>query len=446
MAQHPEHGARIVIGAGPDALRAAAVRASQGDAVLLLQAGPSPSGLVHPELPQDTGRMRVADGHRQLTEQVLGALVEAPDNGQGVLVRGQVLWLPLGRRQVPGLVPPAHLLPFVRSYVDARSRSRASEVVPGSGREERSYRDWVVRRMGEPAYRLLYQGYATRRFGAAADDLSVTAARHYHGNPDPGPHQVAGGRPHVALLEAETCIRQAGGAIRTGVQVEALEVDGGRVVAVRLVGGERILAEGPVWVACPPRQVVEWLPHAEVETVQHDAQRLASADLRVVCLKGEVDGLPEVLHVLDDAGFWQVVTPYGIKEYALFLSTLPSEAPDEEPAAVARSVADDARRLGLGDFELDGARIERIRGHQPVWSAGCHVRFHRVVDRLSALGVVLVGRTGAFGPLDAGEEIALASAYVGAESPDQREALRSIAEPPVRLPDLRSTVRRFIER
>lgn len=438
---------QVIIGAGPDALRAAAVRATAGEPVLLLQQAATVTGLRYPELPQSTGRMRDQPDARDLIEKVLGALVEAPDNGQGVLARGQVCWLPLGRREVARLLPPARLVDAARGWLDARSRSKGEALVAGAGQEERTYQDWVVRRMGLPAFQALYRAYAEHRFGAPADQLNVTVARQFHALPDPGPHQVAGGRYHVALQEAETRILEGGGEIRLDVKVQGLDVKDGRVCAVRLEGGETIDVPGELWVARPPRVVAGWLPVDAVSEVAQDARRLHTADLLVTCLKGEVDGLPEVLHVLDaDASFWQVVSPYGIKEYALFMATVPGDAPVEDAESRARRVADDARRLGLGDFELAGVRVERVADHQAIWTRGCHARFHRVIDRFASLGIVGVGRTGTFSSIDPGEEIALAGGLLQDGATGQRELLRRYVDPPVRLDDLDASIRRFIER
>ena len=52
---------RLVIGSGPDGLRAAAVLASGGYSVTLLQEGATPSGLSRPNYPNDAGWMRVPD-------------------------------------------------------------------------------------------------------------------------------------------------------------------------------------------------------------------------------------------------------------------------------------------------------------------------------------------------------------------------------------------------
>lgn len=441
-----QDGARVVIGAGPDGLRAAAVLATAGHRVTLLQEAPTVSGLRHPELPQSSGRMRTHDEVRELVEQVMGPLVEAPGGGRGVVRGGRIAWLPMKRREVVGLFSPTRLLPAAQAWFDARQRAARTDLTLG-GQEERTYRDWVVRRMGEPAYLDLYKPWAGRRWGLDPDQLGVAVARVHHALPDAGPHQVCGGRSHVALELAHETITRHGGQVRTGVQVEGLDLEAGKVAAVRLGGGERVAVQGPLWVARNPGRVVSWLPDEVAAPYHHDAAQVAAADLLIVCLKGEVDGLPEELHVLDeDAPFWAVVTPYGIKEYALFLHTLPAGAPEPSTEALAQRTAEAARRLGIGSFSEQEVRVERVVDHQPVWPVGGHVHLHRIVNLAEQLGLVFVGRTGAWGDLDAGQEVRLAAAYRDQAAPDQRAVLRELVDPPARLDDLRASLRRFIER
>ncbi len=438
-------GQRVVIGVGPDALRAAAVLSTAGHAVTLLQAGPGASGLVHPDLPQNTGRMRTSDEVRSVAEQVFGPLVEAPGIGRGIQLAGRTWHLPLRRRDAPVFGPAAWRLPLAMGLIQARKELRSSEL-SGTGKEERSYRDWVVRRMGEPAWRLLLQPWASRRWGVPAEQLGAALARHHHAIADRGPHQVAGGRSQVSLEAAEQAILASGGQVRSGVRVEGIELKGDRVASVRLAGGEQVPVEGPLWVARGPATVLSWLPEPLREPLERDAEGLVSADLLVLCLKGEVDGLPEELHVLDkDAPFWGVISPYGIKEYALFLSTLRADQPTPDLDGLARESAEAARRLGIGSFSDQEPRLERLVEFQPAWTQGAHARFHRLVNLFEDHGIVLVGRTGAFSPLDAGGEVELALALRDQDRPDLRGVLRRIADPPARLDDLRVSLRPFIQ-
>ena len=63
---------RVVIGRGPDGLRAAAARATAGGPVLLLQLAATPTGRTSPELPEGTGRMDVPAAARARVEAVVG--------------------------------------------------------------------------------------------------------------------------------------------------------------------------------------------------------------------------------------------------------------------------------------------------------------------------------------------------------------------------------------
>ncbi|MCB9779128.1 MAG: hypothetical protein H6742_11240 [Alphaproteobacteria bacterium] len=438
---------RVVIGAGPDALRVAAVLATRGHAVRLLQQGPGASGLRWPELPQDNGRLRTSPDARDTVERVLGPLVEAPDPGLGILKDGQVHRLPLRRRELPGLLPAEQLVGAARAFLRRRSKNATEDLVAGGGQEERTYRDWVVRRMGEPTYRSLYQDHARRRFGRSPDTLSVAAARLHHAVPDPGPHQVVGGRYHVALQEAAARITDAGGSIDSGVRIAGLDVVDGRVHAVRLQKGAPVPVEGSLWVARPPSVVVGWLPDDVAAPLRVDAGLLTTCDLQVVCLKGEVDGLPETLHVLDEgAPFWAVVSPYGIKEYALFLTTVPRDAPARPADELAAEIAAAAERLGVGRFETDGVRVERVADHQPSWPQGAHGRLHRLVRGFDALGIVGVGRTGTLGFIDPAGEIAHALSLTGDAPLSPREAMRVHVDPPARLDDLGARAQDFLTR
>ena len=75
---------------------------------------------------------------------------------------------------------------------------------------------------------------------------------------------AAVGVPSVGLsdLHVEPAVRyieERGGAVRTGAAVEAVEVRGGRAVALHLDGGERVEADAFI-CALPPRQALDALP------------------------------------------------------------------------------------------------------------------------------------------------------------------------------------------
>ena len=435
---------RVVIGAGPDALRAAATLAASGHAVTLLQGKGTANGLAHPRYPNGTGWMRVPSEERGSVEAVLGPTVDSPDPLRAVMRRGHRFSLPLQRWQVPRLLERHARIPAAREWLRARSQNTTADLT-GSGQEERSYHDWVTRRMGEPAYHHLYRDYAIRRWGWEPKDLSASLARVHHGIPDPGPFQVAGGGYDEVLVTAERVIHDAGGEIVTGVTVEQLRVKDGRVCGVQTADGAVALS-GPVWVAADGTTLCDWLGEHASMSMRVDAGYLPMKDAAIVALRGEVDGLPDELHVLDErAPFWRVVAPYGVEKTALFHITLKDEDPRSD-ADLIDEVLRGAATVGLSRFTGAEARVERLTGWQPVWRMNSHARLRRMLRALRPLGVVWVGRAGAFADVDPGTEIRLAAAYAADDDPDQAEVHRILLDPPVRTEDLGARITRLVER
>jgi beta-carotene ketolase (CrtO type) len=72
---------------------------------------------------------------------------------------------------------------------------------------------------------------------------------------DVGVSVVKGGMHQVALALARV-LAAHGGEVRTGAAVEAIEVDRGRAVGVRLAGGERVAVDGPIASNTDPRHLV----------------------------------------------------------------------------------------------------------------------------------------------------------------------------------------------
>jgi phytoene dehydrogenase-like protein len=436
-------GRRVVIGCGPDGLRAAAVLAAAGHAVTFLQTAETPSGLRWPELPVDAGILRVPAADRAVAEQVVGSLVEAPTPERALLARGALHTLPLSRPEVGRLFPAASALPAAQSWVRSRFKNTLAELV-GGGQEERSYKDWVVRRMGGPAWHHIYRAYAHQRWGFDGAVLGVGLARVYHGRPDAGPFLTVGGGPATALARAEELIISAGGRVRLAVKVERLVVEGGKVRAVLLQDGERIDVLGPLWAAVPAPWLASWLEDAIPGPIRSDTALLEMLPVARVALRGDTNRLPAEVHVTDEgAPFWRVIRPYGIEQTAIFHVTAPKEADDDR---LAQGVAEAAAALGLGTYSVSGAKVERLVAWQPVWRSTSHTRLRSVLLAWRTLGIVAVGRCGAFAGLDAGEEISFAVALRDRDDPDQREVQRDLASPPVGQDDLHAAITRFIER
>ncbi len=434
---------RVVIGTGPGALRSAAARAVAGEPVLLLQESDNPYGRTAPWLPEGTGRMYVSEDLRDAVEAVTGPLVEAPDVTRAVLARGKIRWLPLSKVGVTQLFERYAMPEVGRRWLERRLRN-AMTPLTGEGREERSYRDWVVRRMGEPLFHHLYAEYARARFGADPEDLSCTVARVVHGDALALQRsvQVAGGGPEQSLEFTKSVIESAGGEVRTGVKVRGLAVEDGRVCSVQTEDGD-ISLEGPLWIARPPARIASWLGDALGATLQHDAQQLRTADAVQVGLRGGPVDLPDEIHVVgESASFYRVVTTYGGERSVVFHATVPTgEALSE--GLPARVVAD-ATKMGLRGFEEAGAVVERLPDHVPIWTARCHARLRRLTLAWQELGIVAVGRQGTFSPMDIGQEVAWAQAMNGSDTPDQREALRALLEPPANPSNLWASAAQFV--
>lgn len=427
---------RMVIGAGADGLRAAASLAVAGHAVLLLQQTATAHGRQIPELPVDVGRIYTDGAQRARVEAVLGPLVEAPDLVSGVVIRGGVHRLPLGIRAALQLFEPRAAPQVFGRWMECQFRNA---IIPltGEGREERTYGDWLTRRIGEAAMHHLFRSYAERRWGVPVETLSCTVARVAHGGTVARGGQVVGGGPAAALAHAQQIILDHGGEIRTQVSIDGLRVADGRVVSVRSDQGE-ISVEGPLWVARPPRIVANWLGEALPESLHRDAEYLMNADSVQVDMAGGPDNLPDVLHILDpSADFYRVVQTYGGERRWVFHTTRTADTCGQD-LGLPKRFAQQAERLGLGRFDPDGARVERLVEHVPIWRSLVHPRLRRLALAWRSLGIVSVGGRGIFAPIGPGAEIVLASQYAEQLEPDQREAQRLLSDPPVLSGSLRT--------
>ena len=382
--------ARIVVGAGPDALDAAAELAATGAAVTLV---------LEPRAPRLDATERAAT--------------------RGVALGGRVVPLPMRKRDLVHLLgdaAPAVLAGYARARL-----ARLRRQLAGVGIEERTYEDWVRRRMGTEAHELLYAAYAERRFGAPTHELSVSVARLHHG-----------ARPEVARTEpADT----RGVDVRFAV-VRRLAVEDGRVRRIDLDDGS-IECDG-LWVARSPSTVAHWLGDALDPALRVDAPRLVADSAVRVVLEGDLQW--DEIHVLDrDAPYFRVRRT---NSGAAFHVRVAHDRTTDDSAivdAVSRAAS------SLGSFSPHGARVEITVDSAPRWLAGTHARLRRVLAAWSSLGIAGVGRSGTMSLVDRATEIAFARALSRGET-DQRELHRRLLDPPVRADDLDAKLLRFVER
>jgi len=310
----------------------------------------------------------------------------------------------------------------------------------GGGQEERTYREWVERRMGAPAYHHVYADYAHRRWGLPGEQLSVAVARQHHNPHRVEPGQVAGGGPAAALAHAVSVIEANGGEIRCGARVRGLKVVDGKVVAAR-VGRRNVPIEGPLWVARPHHVVAGWLGDSLPKARQVDAAALQVWDRVQVAVPVGDTNLPDEVHVLEHAApAWRITHEYGGSAWAVFHATVAPDAPNPSVETMVQLGSE----LGIRGLDPGGARIERLREWVPLWAPVVHPRLRRLSLAWSSLGIVAVGRRGTFTSIDPGTELAVALSHANDNGLDEREVLRAILEPPVKDHDLDASFRDFI--
>jgi hypothetical protein len=432
---------RVVIGQGADGLRAAAALASTGQAVLLLQQASSAHGLESPDLPEGTGQMRISAGARAQVETVLGPVVDAPSVSRAVVSSGDVVPLPMSHVDAIKLLQAEQRFDVGRSFLERRLRN---SLIPftGEGTEERTYRQWVERRMGGGAYRHVYADYARRRWSLAGDALSVAVARAHHNPHDEGDVTVVGGGPAAGLLAAVAVIEANGGEIRCDVAVSSLKVVDGRVSAV-VVGRKKIPVDGEIWVACPHGVVAGWLGEALSSSAHVDAKALKVWDRVQVAFESGTALAADELHILSSPNaVWRVTQAYGAGLTVVFHLNLAPGDPGPTPSALLAQ----ADAMGVTGLKPNTARVERLKGWVPLRAPMLQPRLRRLGIAFAQLGIVSVGPRGTFSSIDAGEGLVLALRFAGQEPPQQREGLRELVDPPVKDDDLNASFRDFLWR
>ncbi len=423
--------ANVVIGGGPAGVRAAAAVGG-----LLLEPDGQAGGVLHPELAEDRGIAGAR--HAQVVDEAYGG-APSLQLSSGLLIRGSLRRLPIDRRELPAMLGGKSAL-ALRDWSRTRAR-RAVRSLLGGGHEERSYRDWVVHRHGEAAYRLLFSEWAHRRFGAP-EKAAVSLAHLHHSVPAEASvglgRSPAEGWAHLVERIAE---------LRTWVGVEAIEVQDGRAVRVR-TDEWTIDLDGPLLCAAPPSHMAEWLDGMVDAELLRDLRALRTRHRLAVGLRASVD-LPDEVHVIDDAPFFRVSRMAALGgEAGLYVAHIACDDGDPLWSAgderVLGQVADAFSALGLGEAEPAG--LQRLSDYDPMWTIDpWHPRHIRISRALSKLGIHLVGRSAAFRWADAGQELAFATA-LGQDPDAWHELQRTVLDPPVHPDETGVSITRFAER
>lgn len=428
--------AAVVVGGGADAARVAAAVAATGRPVVWVDTSTEESSAHDGSLPMDTPSWsergaRPSDPSRAAVEAVLGPLRAAPPHSTGLIARGSLHALPVAPWSVAGFFESGSRRTAARSWLRARARNGLASVV-GGGQEERTYADWVVRRMGQPAYDALYADYAVRRWGRGGQDLAASLARMAHG---PGGRvgrvvpTASLGVPSAERLRELRVMRQSRA-------VTGLEVSEGKVTAVHLANATSLPVLGGFYTTADPATVGGWLGRACPEAARHLAAGLASAPAWRVVLSHASGGVPAEIHVADPAPVWRFVRgPDGDQVVASITGSL-------EPSTPA-DVRDYAVQHGVCDAACTSAEPVRWEGGQPAWGPVDFARLRPVLECWQALGIRAVGRGGTFAPIDPPAVVAHATSLTE-ERFDLIEAHRQWVVPPAKADDLGARITRFV--
>lgn len=421
----------VVVGGGPGGLRAAVALAKAGRRVTLLQEGPHAGGYAHPEIPIGRG---VTPKPTPLAERLYGAFRPVEGLERAVLLDGKVRPLPLGRADVARYLPVTDLPGAAVAWGRTRGAIELRKVI-GGGAEQRTYKDWVVQRFGEPVFQRFYAAYCEARFGPPAE-ISCNVARLFHGIVNDGPLHAPAAGPALAPVGVD---------VRTNVTV--------RAVTTGQVETDDGLFPGEVFVDIAPRRVVEWLGGAATPELLHDVSFLSARAALQVTLRAPED-LPFETHVLGGAPFYRIVRPGllpGCGALAGHLSVHYTVA-DGDPllrmseAELGAHTAAALEAVGIRGANPDGARAQIVRDHHPNWTGTHLVRMRRYALALEDLEIVPVGRAGLHAPLDLAAETTWLEAALADERPPLRALVRDHVEPPVLDPAERAHLTRFVER
>lgn len=416
----------VVVSVGAGGRWAARAAAAAGRRVLHVRArgpgGEAPTEVGPDDVPTDSGLLS-APG--RLADAVFGPLSPV-EVERAVLVRGNVHLLPLLRWELLRILPPTDQPRALSAWARARAAKELAQLI-GGGSEQRSYRQWVTSRFGEPAYQALYAPYAEKRFGPP-DEVLCGIARVVHALPGAfvAPAMGWGALPAAGHEEVvATVTRIAGGRVET---------DAG-------------LFTGRVLVDAPPPLVATWLGDAATDALRQDASRLTARAGVEIVLRGGAK-LPLETHVVDAAipAFRLVRTarlPRGADHLVAHLAGDGLAAASD--AELVRMVADPLRAIEP-DVDGTGARVRRLPHHHPLWRPGHFTRLRSWALALEEREILPVGRLGLVAPLDPGLEVALVADLLGDEEVGIREAVRRHVEPPVLDPSERAHLTSFVLR
>lgn len=419
----------VVVGFGDAGLRAATALSASGPVRLLsaetLDDGP-PTGAL------------VASGDPGELTRIWGEVVPV-EADRAVAFGGQLFELPLYPPDIARMLGPKAAR-AAAGLLRSRLEQRLGNVFD-LGNEERSYAQWLQRRLGGTLVSSLYLDYARRRYGTDPAGLSAWLGWATHSRP--------AAKQWFAPREGQRATRRfqrdrvlaAGGEVLEGVGVQAFELDDRRVVAVMAETG-REHVDRRVWVERTPREIADLLPPDLIdEPWRYDLTRLGSAHAVEVTFGVDRTDLPFETHLLDTGPAWRILRPGVLPGESDAMIRVDLTLSEDDPLWAGEDAAlVEAARASVGDLvSLGTATVRRHEHAVPISSLVTALSLGRRLDTLDAMGIVGIGARGAHRSMTPADEAALLLDIESRPAPDnklaaQREAHRQRFERPVRLP------------
>ena len=426
------NAAHVVVGPGHEPTLVAATLAATGVSVTLVRTAPDlPPPLRCVE--RSTWRKPASTG--DLGARVYGPTRPAEASASGLFVSGSTHILPLEPFLLGRILPSGHRRTTARSFVRARARNALATVV-GGGQEERTYRDWVVRRMGAPAYELLYADYAERRWGRAGEDLSASLARAAHSPAlatervvpaDPRDHGAA--RAEALLSTLDVTVIESG--------VRRMHVEGKQIASLELEDTFLDTTDSTIWSTWSPARIAKALGPDCPPSARHFAPGLRNQAATRIRLSGASHDVPDEVHVLDPAPCWRLVRAPDDPDHWLV------SAAGVLSSATVEDVRDFAVQAGLAAASSTVVAAAELPGGAPVWGPVDHARLRAVFEAWRPLGLRTTGSAGTLTPLDPTDLVAHVEKLLAEGMGALQEAWRTVAGPPTRVDDLDARLTHF---
>ena len=340
------------------------------------------------------------------SREIRGVGYQEKKHKQAIVFGGKRYKLPLGPRAITSFLRQDKGSELLKQWLMAKTRS-VSSVILGGGREERSYADWVQRRMGEDIYETFYADFIQKKYGLEGALLSSGLARILH---------FSSKKRYRYLYQSQSKVSQAAYA-----HPEKIIVQNGKAVAVQIGGVKHLITHGLTF-ALPIPQILSMIEEVPL-SIRVDARSIGYTDKRELYLEGDFSSAEHTTYFLDG------------NDPRICLEKISAT----EGIMWVKNGTDINQLKGL----WGNANIKRdhIRTHAiPIWRTQSHFRYRRIASYLDSLGISLVGPRALFSQKDTHELLQLKEQ----QKEPIREFLRKHIEPPIFQEDLNVSLKRFI--